>query len=93
MPDSNDNQVIIALAELASRIETLIDKHEELAENVSKIKEIVYNPDEGLYARLKGMDIRLLLLESWKENNAKLMWIIVTVGTGLLISTAWKALL
>lgn len=93
MPESNDNQVIIALSELATRIETLIDKQDELAENISKIKEAVYNPDEGLYARLHKLDIRLLILESWKGNNTKLMWIMISIGTGLLITTAWKAII
>ena len=93
MPESNDNQVIIALSELATRIETLIDKQDELAENISKIKEAVYNPDEGLYARLHKLDIRLLTLEAWKGNNTKLMWIMISIGTGLLITTAWKAII
>ena len=93
MPASNDNQVIIALSELATRIETLIDKQDELAENISKIKEAVYNPDEGLYARLHKLDIRLLSLEAWKGNNTKLMWIIISIGSGLLITTAWKAII
>ena len=93
MPESTENQVIIALSELATRIETLIDKQEELAENISKIKEAVYNPDEGLYARLHKLDIRLLTLESWKSNNTKLMWILISIGSGLLITTAWKAII
>ena len=93
MPESNENQVIIALSELATRIETLIDKQEELAENISKIKEAVYNPDEGLYARLHKLDIRLHTLESWKGNNTKLMWILISIGSGLLITTAWKAII
>jgi len=93
MPESNENQVIIALSELATRIETLIDKQEELAENISKIKEAVYNPDEGLYARLHKLDIRLHALESWKSNNTKLMWILISIGSGLLVTTAWKAII
>jgi hypothetical protein len=93
MSDSNESQIILALAELTSRIDTLIDKQEELAENISKIKEAVYNPDEGLYARLKELDIRLLTLETWKSNNSKLMWIIISIGTGLLITTAWKTII
>ena len=93
MPESNDNQVIIALSELATRIETLIDKQDELAENISKIKEAVYNPDEGLYARLHKLDIRLLILESWKSSNTKLMWIMISIGSGLLITTAWKTII
>jgi hypothetical protein len=93
MPASNDNQIIIALSELATRIDTLIDKQDELAENISKIKEAVYNPDEGLYARLHKLDIRLLILESWKSSNTKLMWIMISIGSGLLITTAWKAII
>jgi hypothetical protein len=84
MPELNEGDIVIALAELTNRIETLIDKHEELAENVTKIKEAVYNPDEGLYARLNKLDIRLLALESWKSNNAKLMWIVVTTAASAL---------
>jgi len=94
MPDlENEGQVMMALQELATRIETLIDKQEELAENINKIKEAVYNPDEGLYARLNRLDARMLGLESWKNNNTKILWIIVTVGLGLVVTTAWKAIL
>ena len=95
MPDSidSDGQILVALTDLTSKIETLIDKQEELALNISKIKEAVYNPDEGLYARLNKLDIRLLTLEAWKNNNTKLMWIIISVGSALLVTTAWKAIL
>ena len=89
----NEGQIAVALTELTSRIETLIDKQEELAENVSTIKEAVYNPDEGLYARLNRLDSRLLSLESWKSNNTKILWIVISVGLGLIITTAWKAIL
>jgi len=89
----NEGQIAVALTELTSRIETLIAKQEELAENVSKIKEAVYNPDEGLYARLNRLDSRLLSLESWKSNNTKILWIVISVGLGLIITTAWKAIL
>ena len=96
MPDAQPDtasQIIVALADLTNKIETLIDKQEELALNVSKIKEAVYNPDEGLYARLNKLDIRLFSLEEWKSNNAKLLWIVITIVAGLVMSTAWKAIL
>jgi|TARA_Y100000310_G_C20338892_1_gene648834 hypothetical protein len=89
----SEGQLAVALTELTSKIETLIYKQEELAENISKIKEAVYNPDEGLYARLNRLDARLLGLESWKSNNTKILWIVITVGLGLIITTAWKAIL
>jgi len=89
----SEGQLAVALTELTSKIETLIYKQEELAENINKIKEAVYNPDEGLYARLNRLDARLLGLESWKSNNTKILWIVITVGLGLIITTAWKAIL
>jgi len=87
-----DSEVVLALAELCSKIETLITKQEEMALHVSKIKEAVYNPDEGLYARLTKLDARLASLEKWKENNSKVLWIVISVGVGLVATTAWKAL-
>jgi len=101
MPDSHDSsstegRVIVAIAELSTKIETLIDKQEELAINIGKIKEAVYNPDEGLYARLKELDIRLLALESWKLNNTKIMWIVITAAISsfaVASISAWKAIL
>tara|TARA_Y100000310_G_scaffold69328_1_gene64798 strand:+ start:2038 stop:2322 length:285 start_codon:yes stop_codon:yes gene_type:complete len=94
MPElENESQIVLALQDLATRIETLIDKQEELAENINKIKEAVYNPDEGLYARLNRLDARILGLESWKNNNTKILWIVITVGLGLVVTTAWKAIL
>jgi len=93
-PDNctNEGQIIVALAELTTKIETLISKQEELAVNVSKIKEAVYNPDEGLYARLNKLDIRLLSLESWKANNTKIMWIVITAAISSFMVAAASAL-
>jgi hypothetical protein len=71
-------------------MQVLLDKQDELAENISKIKEAVYNPDEGLYARLSKLDARLDFLEAWKNNNTKILWIVVTVGAGLVLSTVWQ---
>ena len=88
-----DSQIIVALADLANKIETLIDKQEELAQNVNKITTALYNPDEGLYARFNKLDLRLASLEEWKNNNTKLLWIVITIVAGLVMSTAWEALI
>ena len=37
-------------------IDTVKDKQEEMAEDIAKIKEAVYNPDSGLYARLRELE-------------------------------------
>ena len=57
-----------------------------MAVDIGKIKEAVYNPDQGLYARLKE-------LESWKETSTRLTWIIVTALAGLGTATLWNLLI
>ena len=80
----------VALAEISGKfdqmmdkIETVRDKQEEMAADISKIKDAVYDPDEGLYARLRE-------LESWKETSSRLIWLIITSITGLTVATIWK---
>ena len=83
-------QLTVMMTEIATKMQVLLDKQDELAENINKIKEAVYNPDKGLYARLSKLDARLDALESWKNNNTKILWIIITVGVGLVLSTIWQ---
>ena len=78
------------IVELSAKMQILLDKQDELAENISKIKEAVYNPDQGIYARLTRLDSRLELIEDWKRNNTKVLWIIATVGLGLVTNTIWQ---
>jgi len=87
MPESS-----VALAEMSGKfdqimdkIETVKEKQEEMAEDISKIKEAVYNPDQGLYARLRE-------LESWKETSSRLIWLIITSVVGLTAATIYKVL-
>lgn len=65
-------------------IDTVKEKQEEMAEDVAKIKQAVYHPDSGLYARLRE-------LESWKETSSRLMWMIIASVVSLSIATIYKA--
>ena len=89
--EEHTQQLTLMMAELATKMQVLLDKQDELGENISKIKEAVYDPDKGLYARLSRLDARLDALEAWKENNSKILWIIVTMGLGLVSSAVWQA--
>ena len=80
------------MVEISSKVQILLDKQDELAENINKIKEAVYNPDSGLYARLRDLDMRIQHIESWKSSNAKVLWLVGGSVVGLLIKTAWTAL-
>jgi hypothetical protein len=92
MPDEEQQKLTIVMAEISAKMQVLLDKQDELGENISKIKEAVYNPDTGLYARLTKLDSRLDALEAWKSTNTKVMWIIVSIGAGLVLNTGWDAL-
>ena len=88
MPLTTDDTSV--LIQLNGKIETLMhginsvkDKQDDMADDIVKIKEAVYNPDEGLYARLRE-------LEAWKKSSAKLIWIIITAMVGLSTASFWN---
>lgn len=62
---------------LCSGIDHMREKQSEMADDIAKIKEVVYNPEEGLYARIRA-------LESWKNTSSKLIWMLVTGVIGLI---------
>ena len=74
-----------AIMDLKGQIERMAERQDEMLEDVKKIKEAVYNPDSGLYARLRA-------LEQWKESQAKIQWVIVTTMIGLIIATVYKSI-
>ncbi len=92
MTEDEQQKLTVMMVELSSKVQILLDKQDELAENINKIKEAVDNPDSGLYARLKELDIRIQHIESWKSTNTRLMWLVGGSVVGLLVRTAWSAL-
>ena len=92
MTDDEEKKLTVMLVEMSSKIEILLDKQDELADNISKIKEAVYNPDSGLYARLKELDIRIIQLETWKATNTRLMWLVGGSVAGLMAQLVWSVL-
>ena len=80
------------MVEMVAKMQVLLEKQDELGENISKIKEAVYNPDTGLYARLSRLDSRLDTLEAWKSSNAKILWIVITLCMGLVLTSGWQAI-
>jgi peptidoglycan hydrolase CwlO-like protein len=71
---------------MLSSIENLKEKQDDVAKDISKIKEAVYHPDDGIYARLK-------VIETWKENQTKATWIALTAVIGLAIKQLWDLLI
>ena len=69
--------------QIMQKLETVKDKQDEMAEDITKIKDAVYNPDEGLYARLRE-------LETWKNTSSRLIWLMITTIVGLTVATVFK---
>ena len=86
MTNSDITHLTPAIMELKGQIERMSERQEEMVDDVKKIKEAVYNPDEGLYARLRA-------LEQWKENQSKVQWAVITTVIGLVAATVYKMIL
>ena len=75
-----------AIMDLKGQIERISERQDEMLDDVKKIKEAVYNPDSGLYARLRA-------LEQWKESQSKVQWTMMTTIIALVIATVYKAII
>ena len=71
---------------LNDNIDTVKKQQEEISDHIGKIKEAVYNPDSGLYARLRS-------LEQWRDATSRTTWFIATAVGGLVLQTIWDLFL
>tara|TARA_R100001510_G_C7513350_1_gene112010 strand:+ start:310 stop:579 length:270 start_codon:yes stop_codon:yes gene_type:complete len=79
MSNSQDHilEITSKIDKVCNGIDIMQGKQEEMSEDIAKIKEAVYNPDQGLYARLRE-------LESWKSTSSKMIWTLFTSVVGLI---------
>tara|TARA_Y100001951_G_C11257523_1_gene250350 strand:+ start:539 stop:820 length:282 start_codon:yes stop_codon:yes gene_type:complete len=81
------------LIELNAKLERLLNgidslglNQERMCEDISKIKEAVYNPDQGLYARLRA-------LELWKDTTSRIQWMLVSSILVLMGKLFWDVVI
>ena len=72
------------LDKICNGMDVMQDKQEEMSADIAKIKEAVYNPDQGLYARLRE-------LETWKQTSSKMIWTLFTSVVGLVCAFILKS--
>jgi len=75
-PEQCMMKIDLKMSQVLNDISVMKEKQEEMHEDIAKIKEAVYNPDTGLYARIKN-------LETWKSTSTKMMWILFTSFVGV----------
>ena len=90
MSDKMNTSTAVEFTELKGQLQriedaimTMKEKNEEMADDVSKIKEAIYNPDEGIYSRLKD-------LEAWKASMSRVLWLLATGALGSLGVALWE---
>ena len=89
MPPEEQSQIAALerlIIELKSQIERMDERQEEMLENMKMIKKAVYDPNEGLYARLRD-------LEQWKDTTSKVMWMVITTVVGLTTATIYNLII
>jgi hypothetical protein len=73
------------LDRVCNGIDVMSDKQEQMSSDIAKIKEAVYNPDQGLYARIRE-------LETWKRTSSRMIWTLFTTMIGLISAFILKNL-
>ena len=85
MTDEQMQNLLTSIVEMKNDLERMAEKQEEMHDDVKKINEAIYNPEQGIYARLKA-------IETWKDSMSKVIW---TIGTGfiaLILNTLYQNL-
>ena len=75
--------LISLIQELRGDLQRMTDKQAEMFNDIKQIKEAVYNPDSGLYARLRS-------LEQWKETYSKVTWLMTSALIVLVTGTIYQ---
>ena len=68
---------------LLSGIDSIQDNQQEAVAAIVDIKEAIFDPDKGLFARVKEV-------ENWKNTSSRLLWIITTSTIGLVLTQIFK---
>ena len=98
MAIDNSSNISTHLSDLSNKIEQLIESHRELTEHIGKIKEAIYHPDEGIYARVRELEreiikdgsLRIAKAEVTLESVKRLQWMVAGCGIAAIISVIFK---
>ena len=85
MSDNELQELKDAIVNLTHQIERMAEKQETMYQDVRQIKEAIYNPDQGLYARVRD-------LEQWQAGMARIAWIFGSSIVDLVSKTIYDLL-
>ena len=70
------------LGRMMDGIDSIKTAQDKMADDITNIKQAVYGPDDGLYARLRE-------LEQWNRSSCKIIWMLMA-GVGSVVITIIK---
>tara|TARA_R100000388_G_C7235054_1_gene157273 strand:+ start:61 stop:318 length:258 start_codon:yes stop_codon:yes gene_type:complete len=71
-----------AIMELTVNIKHMDSKQDEMLQDVKSIKEAIYNPETGLYARVRA-------LEQWQSTMSRFIWLFGSSMVALMAKTIY----
>jgi len=80
-----EKEQIEKLTRIELGIEKVVEHQTEALQSIKKIETAVFDPENGLYSRLKS-------LETWKRLSSKLMWLFLASLITLTFSSFSKHL-
>ena len=81
-----EGQLLQLIQELRGDIARVSEKQDEMNADIKQIKEAVYNPDSGLYARMRD-------LEQWKDTYSKVSWAVAATLLALITASFYNVLI
>jgi hypothetical protein len=89
-----DRKEICMITSLNIKVEKVLQNQVEVQEDITMIKEAVYNPDSGLYSRLrflettmiKNGELRIATVEQTVNTIKKIQWMVI--GSAVMTLTA-----
>jgi len=85
MSDNEMQELKDAIVNLTHQIERMAEKQETMFQDVRQIKEAIYNPEQGLYARVRD-------LEQWQQSMSRIAWIFGSSIVALVSKTLYDLL-
>jgi|TARA_R110000796_G_scaffold24463_2_gene69768 predicted nucleic acid-binding Zn-ribbon protein len=85
MSENEMQELKDAIVNLTHQIERMSDKQDSMITDVRQIKDAIYNPEQGLYARIRD-------LEQWQVGLSRTIWLIGSSLLALMVKTFYDLL-
>ena len=85
MSENEMQELKDAIVNLTHQIERMSDKQDSMITDVRQIKDAIYNPEQGLYARIRD-------LEQWQAGLSRTIWLIGSSLLALMVKTFYDLL-